>query len=130
MNGDDALLRQGRLAAFASLLTSGGTLVCCALPALLVALGAGAALAGLVGAVPQLVWFSVHKDLVFGAASAMLALAGLWQWRMRHAPCPLEPRLAAACMATRRTALRVYLLSLALYVTGAYFAFLAPLLAG
>lgn len=126
---EDALLRQGRLAAFASLLTSGGTLICCALPALLVALGAGAALAGLIGAVPQLIWFSEHKDVVFGTAGAMLLLAGLWQWRMRHAPCPADPRLAAACISTRRTALRVYIVSVLLFATGAYFAFVAPLVA-
>jgi hypothetical protein len=48
-------------AAFGSLLFASGTLVCCVLPAVMVALGAGAALAGLVTSVPQLVWLSAHK---------------------------------------------------------------------
>ena len=48
-----ALTRNAALSAMA-LLTSSATLVCCVLPAVLVALGAGAALAGLVTAVPQL----------------------------------------------------------------------------
>ena len=56
-----------------ALLASSATLVCCVLPAVLVALGAGAALAGLVTAVPQLVWLSEHKALVFGGAAALLA---------------------------------------------------------
>ena len=38
-----------------SLFASSGTLVCCALPALLVALGAGAALSSLVSVFPQVV---------------------------------------------------------------------------
>lgn len=116
-----------RTASLLSLFTSGGTLICCALPALLVSLGAGAALSSLVAAVPQLVWFSLHKDIVFGAGALMLAAAGLLQWRARSLPCPADPALAAACGASRRSAARLYLVSLAIYLTGAFFAFLAPL---
>jgi hypothetical protein len=111
-----------------SLFTSGSTLICCALPALLVALGAGAALSSLVTALPQLVWFSERKAGVFGFAGAMLVLSGALQWRARNLPCPLYPALAASCTATRRGALRLYLLSLAIFATGAFFAFAAPLL--
>ena len=42
------------LPAFLSLFTSTGTLICCALPALLVSIGAGAVMAGLIEAVPQI----------------------------------------------------------------------------
>ena len=112
-----------------SLFTSLSTLVCCALPALFVAVGAGAALAGLVSSVPQLVWISEHKTAVFGLAGAMLLLAGMLQWRARHAPCPADPQLATACRRTRRNSLHVYLLSLAIFAVGAWFAFVAPLLA-
>ena len=121
-------LAHTRAASLLSLLTSGSTLICCALPALLVALGAGAALSTLVAAVPQLVWFSEHKDAVFGAAGVMLLAAGAMQWRSRSLPCPTDPALARACGVTRRRALLLYLVSLALYLTGAFFAFLAPLL--
>jgi hypothetical protein len=116
-----------RTASVLSLFTSGGTLICCALPALLVSLGAGAALSSLVSAVPQLVWFSLHKDVVFGIGALMLVAAGVLQWRARSLPCPLDPALAAACTATRRNAARLYWASVAIYLTGAFFAFLAPL---
>ena len=43
---------------------------------MLVALGAGAALSSLVGALPQIVWLSEHKLPVFLGAGVMLALAG------------------------------------------------------
>lgn len=119
-----------RTASLVSLFTSSGTLICCALPAVLVSLGAGAALSSLVSAVPQLVWFSVHKELVFGLGSVMLIIAGVMQWRARSLPCPIDPALAARCMSTRRGSLRVYWLSVVMFGVGALFAFIAPLLQG
>ena len=123
MNG----LEQSKAASVLSLFASGSTLVCCALPALLVALGAGAALSSLVYAVPQLVWLSEHKTEVFFAASVMLAIAGFMQWRARTLPCPADPALAAACTRTRKMSLWIYFVSLAVYLTGGFFAFVAPM---
>ncbi len=111
-----------------SLLTSGSTLICCALPATLVAIGSAATLVSLVAHFPQLIWISEHKPLVFGVAAVMLAIAGFFQWRASHAPCPVEPHLAAACTQARKTALRVYWISLAIFMIGVFFAFIAPLL--
>ena len=62
-----------------------GSTLCWALPALLVALGAGAALSSPVTVLPQLVWFSEQKALVFGVAGVMLALSGALQWRAQSA---------------------------------------------
>jgi hypothetical protein len=121
-----ASLRSGMWASLAALLASSGTLVCCALPALLVALGAGAALSSLVSAVPQLVWLSEHKTLVFGSAAVMLAAAGALQWRARSAPCPTDPMLRNACLRTRALSRRVYLASLLLFGVGGWFAFVQP----
>ena len=113
-----------------SRLSSGGTLVCCALPALLVSLGLGAALAGLVSAVPALVWVSEYKGPVFGLAALLLAAAGALQWRLRTAPCPIDPTLRQACLRTRRWSRRVWAAAVALYAVGAFFAFVAPLWMG
>ena len=110
-----------------SIFTSAGTLVCCALPAALVAIGAGATLASLVGAVPQLVWLSEHKVPLFIAAGVMLAAAGYFQYQARFAPCPADPRLAAECERARRVSLRVYWVSLGIFAIGFFFAFIAPL---
>jgi hypothetical protein len=123
-----APLRQGAWSAWAALAASSGTLICCALPALLVALGAGAALAGLVSVFPQIVWLSEHKAPVFGVAAVAMALGGWMQWRNRSAPCPTEPALREACLRTRRTSARVYAASLACLALGAWFAFVQPLL--
>jgi hypothetical protein len=114
------------VASVLSLFTSSGTLVCCAFPALLVGIGAGATLSSLVAAFPQLVWVSEHKSLVFGAAAVMLALSGYMQWRARSLPCPVDPALAAACLRTRRTSFTIYLASLGIFLLGGFFAFVAP----
>lgn len=113
---------------FGTLLTSLTTLVCCVLPAILVALGAGTVVVGLVTAVPQLVWLSEQKVLVFGFAAGMLAVSGLALWQGRRLPCPADPRLAAACMRVRRTSHRLYVISLVLVAAGAFAAFGLPLL--
>ena len=111
-----------------ALATSGGTLVCCAWPALLGSIVAGAALAGLVSACPQGVWLSEHKGPVFGAAFVALAVSGAMQWRARRAPCPADPGLADACRRARRASRRVYVVSVVLTVIGVWFAFIAPAL--
>jgi len=120
--------QRGLWSAWISVLTSTSTLICCALPALLVAVGAGAVLAGLVSAVPQLIWLSAHKAWVFGGAGLMLALSGYLQFRARYSPCPTDPALAAACMRTRRSSAWIYGVSLALYAIGVLFAFVLPLI--
>ena len=58
-----------------TLFTSVGTLLCCALPALLVTLGAGAALAGFISVVPWITAISKYKVVVFVVAGILLALS-------------------------------------------------------
>jgi hypothetical protein len=112
--------------AIGALLASSTTLVCCVLPAVLVAIGAGAALAGLVTAVPQLIWLSEHKALVFGVAGALLAVSGVALWIGRRAPCPVDPRLARSCRRLRRISVMIYAVALTSFGLGAAFAFILP----
>jgi len=124
----NAPLRRNLGVSALTLLASGGTLVCCVLPAVMVALGAGAALAGLVTAVPQLVWLSEHKALVFGIATVMLALSGVMLWRALSLPCPADAGAAVACRRLRTASCLLWGVALAAVVTGAAFAFVLPLL--
>jgi hypothetical protein len=120
--------KEGYGSALISLFASSSTLICCALPALLVALGAGAVLSSLISAVPQLVIFSEHKPEIFGFAFLMLAGNGVWQWRNRNAPCPvgLSPEQAMQCGRTRKMSQRIYWFSVALFAVGGWFAFVQP----
>jgi hypothetical protein len=121
-----APLRRNAGVAFLTLVASTGTLVCCVLPAVMVSLGAGAALAGLVTAVPQLVWLSAHKGSVFGVAGGLLLLSGALLWRGRHLPCPADPRLAKACRQLRRGSVALWAIAALLTSIGALFAFVFP----
>ena len=110
----------------ASLFATSSTLVCCAIPALLVALGAGAALSSLVSVFPQIVWLSEHKEELFVFAGLMMAGSGFFQWRNRNAPCPTDHLLRDACLRTRKVSFVVYVASVAIYLVGGWFAFVQP----
>jgi hypothetical protein len=125
-DADLSAVKTARKANILSLFTSGSTLICCALPAALVAIGSAATLTSLISNFPQLIWISEHKPLVFGLAGAMLAIAGYLQWQARNAPCPADPLLATVCTKTRKNALLIYWISVAIFAIGAFFAFIAP----
>ena len=65
-----------KTANFFSLFASSSTLVCCAMPALFVALGAGATFASLITIFPFLIVLSQYKIQITIAAFVMLAIAG------------------------------------------------------
>lgn len=128
MTDTDDIRPPSTLPAFLTLFTSTGTLICCALPALLVSLGAGAVMAGLIEAVPQITWMGKNKALVFALAGALLLASGAWQWHARSLPCPADRAQAAACARARRVSWIVWGLSVTLYAIGAFFAFFAAAL--
>ncbi len=126
MNAYTHQIEKTKIASVISLFTSGSTLLCCALPAALVAIGSAATLTSLISYFPQLIWISEHKPLVFSMAGFMLMIAGYFQWHSRNAPCPADPKLAKICSQTRLNALRIYWLSVVIFLIGAFFAFVAP----
>ncbi len=111
-----------------TLFGSFSTLICCALPALLVSLGAGAAVAGLVSAVPQLIWLSEHKVGLFAFAGVMLLISSFSCYVSRDASCPIDPEEAKACLKLRRISLGIFYFSLLIYAVGFFFAFIAKYL--
>jgi len=108
-----------------ALLGSFGTLLCCALPAVFVSVGAGAVMASIVTNVPQLVWLSEHKIPLFTFAGITLAISGATTYINRRAPCPVDPVQAKSCRRVRRFAVSVFVMSVVLYAIGFYFAFIA-----
>lgn len=111
-----------------SLFTSTGTILCCALPALLVAIGAGAALSSLIATFPQIVWVSKYKLYIFTAAFILIILSGYLQWYARKLPCPSDKLLAVKCIKARRVSLVIYFVSLGILLIGFTFAFVIPYL--
>lgn len=110
---------------FLSLFTSIGTLICCALPALLVTLGAGAALAGLLISAPWIISISEYKLLVFIIAGILLVITGIMRYMSRNSPCPIDPVEAIACKRLRNISKYIYWISVFIYIIGFFFAFIA-----
>ena len=113
---------------FLTLFTSTGTILCCALPALLVTIGAGAALSSLISIFPQIVWVSKYKEYIFTAAFILIILSGYLQWQARKLPCPADKLFAAQCMRARKLSLIIYFISVVTLIIGFAFAFALPYL--
>lgn len=116
-----------RAAVWTALGASVGTLLCCALPSLLVLLGFGTTVAAAVSAAPWLVVLSRHKLWVFLAAGLLIAGSRLYlhyvvpRVTVEGAACP--PGLGRATRAVWRT-------SAALWLVGFMVAYgLGPILA-
>lgn len=116
----------GRVGIWSALVASLGTLVCCALPSLLVFLGLGTTVAAAVSAAPWLVALSRHKEWVFLAAGLLIAGSRLYA---RHV-APRVSRDGKACPLPLARATRIaWWTSVAVYAAGLFVAFLlAPLL--
>jgi len=109
-----------------ALLTSLSTLICCTLPAVMITLGMGAALSSLTSNVPQLIWLSAQKALVFGGSFILLCLAGWVRYLTRNMPCPADPAQAKACARLRSIGGWVLYIGFAVWAIGALFAFVLP----
>ncbi len=119
------MTKKAYLAPTLSLFASTSTLLCCALPALLVTIGAGAVMAGLASNVPGYIWLTEHKVGLFLASGFMLALAAIMRWRSRNAPCPIDPDQAQACQRIRRVSGIILYGSVVIFLIGGFFAFFA-----
>lgn len=110
-------------AGMGALLLSSGTLVCCALPILLVTLGMGATVAAWVSAAPWLVTLSQYKAWVFAFSGVSLVAAGFFLYRPGRS-CPTDPRLARVCAMADRWNRRILGLASVLWIVGAFTAYL------
>ena len=117
---------------YLSLFSSLGTLLCCALPSLLVLFGLGATVASILSAAPWLVSLSQHKVWVFAVAGGLIALSFFYTYalaprlRIRQEACaPDDP----TCGTATRVSKIVLWISSAIYVVGFFTAFaLGPFL--
>ena len=119
------------LLSYFSLFTSVGTLLCCALPSLLVLAGLGASVASTLSAVPWLVALSRHKQWTFAISGALIALSFVNMYylapRWRAKAC--APESPAACQEASRVSRVLLWLSAVVYCAGIFVAYvLGPLL--
>lgn len=126
---------RGPLWDYLSLFTSLGTLLCCALPSLLVLAGMGATVASFLSAVPSLVTLSQHKNWVFLIAGSLIGGNFLYTYVLAphlrgqgHACSVAAP---AACTTASTFSRAVLWISAIIYAVGFFSAYLlGPLLMG
>ena len=106
------------------LFASSTTLICCALPILLVSLGLGAVSAALFANLPVLMSLAKYKAWMFGATGGLLALTA-WLLYRSGRTCPADPELADHCENIRRWNIRFYWTSVAVWLIGFGTAYLA-----
>ena len=111
---------------FISLFASSSTLICCALPALFVVLGAGASFASLITVFPFLITLSQYKLYITVFALIMLVLAGYVNYKTYYMPCPADPELGKLCMKTRKKSRYIYYFSLLLFIFATIFTYIIP----
>ena len=111
---------------FISLFASSSTLICCALPALFVVVGAGASFASLITVFPFLITLSQYKLYITVFALIMLVLAGYVNYKTYYMPCPADPELGKLCMKTRKKSRYIYYFSLLLFIFATIFTYIIP----
>jgi len=105
------------------LFASTGTLICCALPIILVTLGLGATVAALTSAFPFLITLSQHKIWVFIFSGVVLGMSGWLLYRPGRS-CPTDPELGALCDKTSVWNRRIYWASLTIWIIGFFAAYI------
>jgi len=106
------------------LFTSSSTLICCALPIILVTLGLGAVSATLFETLPFLVTLTKYKLWMFLGSATMLALGG-WALYRPGRYCPTDPILSAKCNAAHRWNKRIWRASVVIWGIGFFAAYLS-----
>jgi mercuric ion transport protein len=76
--------KRSALLSYFSLFTSVGTLLCCALPSLLVLLGLGASVASMLSFLPWLATLSQHKQWTFSISGILIAISFVNTYYLRH----------------------------------------------
>jgi hypothetical protein len=128
-----SLNAENRLLSYLSLFTSVGTLLCCALPSLLVLLGLGATVALVLSAAPWLVTLARHRVWVFTTAGTLIAGNFLYVYfvaprlKTQGQACPVEDGPSVCDNATRISRVALWVAAV-IYGIGFFAAYLlAPL---
>ena len=122
MHLDDQTKQKG--VTWLALFTSMSTLVCCALPILLVSLGLGATYAAMTDSAPWLITLGKYKAITFTLAGLFIATASWFTWRPGRS-CPTDPVLAANCQQLDKWNKRILMLAILAWCAGFFAAYLA-----
>jgi mercuric ion transport protein len=124
--------KRSALLSYFSLFTSVSTLLCCALPSLLVLFGLGASVASMLSFLPWLVTLSHYKRVTFLVSGVLITLSFVNMYyiapRLRAQQC--SPDNPTACEDASRASKILVWISAAIYALGFFVAYvLGPFLA-
>jgi uncharacterized BrkB/YihY/UPF0761 family membrane protein len=124
--------KRSALLSYFSLFTSVSTLLCCALPSLLVVFGLGASVASMLSFLPWLVTLSHYKRVTFFISGVLITLSFVNMYyvapRLRAQQC--SPDNPAACEDASRASKVLLWISAVIYALGFFVAYvLGPFLA-
>ena len=106
-----------------TLFVTSGTLLCCALPVVLVSMGFGAVVASLNYNIPGLVFLAENKFWTLSLAALLLVVMAWVVWRPNQT-CPTDPELAAVCEAAKNWNQRIFWISAVIWSVGFFFSVL------
>ena len=109
------------------LFTSMSTLLCCALPALLVSLGFSSVVVSLVSSFPQIVYLSEHKAIIFSMSASVIAIS--WLMNRNNNVCSVGDS-GSVCSRVRIISNRLLIGSIIIWSIGFLVAFVFPLVFG
>tara|TARA_B100001758_G_C18353626_1_gene581371 strand:+ start:786 stop:1163 length:378 start_codon:yes stop_codon:yes gene_type:complete len=112
---------------FFSLFASTSTLICCALPAVFVLLGAGASFASLLTFFPFLITISKYKVIISIFAFITILIAGYLNFKAQNLICPADKELGELCTKTRKKSLIIYSISVIIFLVASFFTYIFPL---
>lgn len=132
MNAVTITAKRSAVLNYFSLFTSLSTLLCCALPSLLVLFGLGVSVASMLSFLPWLVALSRHKQWTFSISGILIALSFVNMYyvapRIRARQCSADD--PAACEDASKLSRILLWVSAVIYAIGFFVAYvLGPLLA-
>jgi len=121
--------KRSALLSYFSLFTSVSTLLCCALPSLLVLFGLGASVASMLSFLPWLVTLSHYKRVTFFISGVLITLSFVNMYyiapRLRAQQC--SPDNPAACEDASRASKVLLWISAVIYAVGFFVAYVLGL---
>ena len=111
---------------FLTLFASSSTLICCALPALFIVLGAGASFVNLITIFPFLITLSKYKLTISLFAFFSILIGGYINYKTYYLPCPIDPILGRVCMRARKRSRFIYFISVIIFLFASIFTYIIP----
>lgn len=106
-----------------TLFIASGTLLCCALPILLVTLGFGAMVASLNYNIPGLIFLAENKVWTLTISAMLLMLLAWVVWRPNQ-HCPTDSKLAEICQKSKLWNKRIFWISSVIWIIGFFTSYL------